>query len=229
MGRCPYPWWKRLLVMVSIVLVFPCIAAGERRPVVILDPGHGGADAGVKGAYGSLEKEISLAVALELRHQLGPLFDVRLTRESDRAVGLTGRVEMANSARGELLLSLHMGGGLSREGNGMSVLVQQSGSGPQGGAGEHWDSGHMPYLAASQDMATDLKRSLAVLEGYDGVAISRVPLAISRGARMPVVLVELGNLVNPDQENRMGDTRHLRRVASALAAAIEGYFSRNVR
>ena len=211
------------------LLVQPAAFAAS-RPVVILDPGHGGVDTGVKGSYGTLEKDVTLAVALEVRHQLGPLYDVRLTRESDRAVSLTGRVERANSVAGELLLSLHVGGGLSREVNRMAVFVQRGDQRSFVGAGglteEGWASGHAPYLQESRELATDLKRALMGLQGYDGVGVTRVPLMISRGARMPVALVELGNLVHPRQERRMTEARHIRRLASVLASAIEGFFAR---
>jgi N-acetylmuramoyl-L-alanine amidase len=79
------------------------------RPVVVVDPGHGGIDPGAVSDAGLLEKEIVLAVALELRRALaaGGRFDVRLTREGDQFVRLGDRVRFAQAAGAELFISIH--------------------------------------------------------------------------------------------------------------------------
>jgi len=221
----------RALALVSafaMVLLLAGAGYGKERPVVVLDPGHGGSDVGVTGSYGTREKDVTLALALELRRQLGLSCDVRLTRESDRGLSIMRRTELANSFHGDLFISFHSGGGLSRDANRIALFVQREKKGrvtlPVGGEG--WDGGHRPHIPESQVLAAMLTRPLALLDGYEGVDYSGVPLGVARGAGMPVVLIEVGNLTNPREEGRLESPGHLRRVAAAVAAGIEAFFLR---
>ena len=79
------------------------------RPLVMLDPGHGGKDPGAVGAAGTFEKHIALATAIELRRQLeaGGRCRVELTRRGDVFVPLEERVRRAQWRGAALLVSLH--------------------------------------------------------------------------------------------------------------------------
>lgn len=222
---------RRCLCRVSVfvmVLLFASTGSGDVRPVVVLDPGHGGKDAGVTGSYGAAEKDVSLALALEVKRQLGRKYDIRLTRESDRGLSVVRRTELANSFHGDLMISFHSGGGLSRDANRIALFVQREKKerrvDPKGEDG--WDGGHRPYIAESQALASVLKRSLSILDGYEGVGYSGVPLKVATGARMPMVLVEVGNLTNPREEGRLENPDHLRRVSAAVVAGIEAFLLR---
>lgn len=83
-------------------------APREGRPVVVLDPGHGGIDPGAE-AGGLNEKTLMLAFARELQEALirGGLFDVALTRERDEFVPLDTRISRARAAGASVFLSLH--------------------------------------------------------------------------------------------------------------------------
>ncbi len=87
-------------------------AATERptatRPVVVIDPGHGGLDPGAE-ADGLNEKVLMLSFARDLEEALirGGLFDVALTRETDEFVPLETRISRARAAGGDVFLSLH--------------------------------------------------------------------------------------------------------------------------
>lgn len=211
-----------------MVLLLAGAAYGEVRPVVVLDPGHGGKDVGVTGSYGASEKDVTLALALEVKRQLGLLYDIRLTRESDRGLTVMRRAELANSFHGDLMISLHTGGGLSRDANRITLFVQREKKGrvASPGGGDGWDVGHRSYIQESQALAAVLKRSLSILDGYEGVGYSGVPLRVARGVRMPMVLIEVGNLANPREEGRLDSSAHLRRVSAAVAAGIETFLSR---
>ncbi len=215
----------RALVL-FMTLIFVPIAHGDSRRIVVLDPGHGGVDTGVVGSYGTYEKDVSLALALEVRRQLGSSFDVRLTRESDRGLSVTRRTELANSFHGDLLISLHGGGGPSRDINRMTLFVQREKKRGVSREGDDWDGVHRAYIRESQVLASILKRSLSLLDGYDGVNDTAVPLRLAKGAAMPVVLIEVGNLTNPREEGRLEAPGHLERVASALVEGVEIFLSR---
>jgi N-acetylmuramoyl-L-alanine amidase len=86
---------------------------GMRQPVVVVDPGHGGRDAGMVGMRVNgrplVEKQVTLAVALALREALEARgVRVVLTRHTDSLVPLAHRGRMANTVRGDLFISLHV-------------------------------------------------------------------------------------------------------------------------
>jgi N-acetylmuramoyl-L-alanine amidase len=84
-------------------------ARKRAKHVVVIDPGHGDKDPGAIGSQGTYEKDVVLAVALELRRQLqgNGRYQVEMTRDTDQTVGLRERLAVARRSRGELFLSLH--------------------------------------------------------------------------------------------------------------------------
>lgn len=98
---------------------------GERRPVVVLDPGHGGRDSGAVGPTGLLEKDVTLDVALKLRTLLerDGACEVYLTREDDVFIPLVERVMMTQTKRAHLLVSLHADALSDRRIRGASVYT----------------------------------------------------------------------------------------------------------
>ena len=90
---------------------FPHLSRGSSliKPVIVIDPGHGGRDYGAIGEHGSIEKEVSLDVALKLRNELkrNTEYKVILTRDEDVFVSLMDRVKLAQTNRAHLLISLH--------------------------------------------------------------------------------------------------------------------------
>lgn len=87
----------------------PANSRVRARPVVMIDPGHGGIDPGAVGAAGTTEKSVVLAVGRELKALLdaGGRYDVRLTRTGDVFVPLDRRVELSAQASADLFISLH--------------------------------------------------------------------------------------------------------------------------
>lgn len=100
-------------------------AAGPRMlRTIVIDPGHGGADAGV--VVGDLsEKDLTLALARRLRSEIQRRLRAKvvLTRDDDRALSIEERAEAANRARADLVLSLHFDGFAGPATRGASVLV----------------------------------------------------------------------------------------------------------
>lgn len=81
----------------------------ERKPVIVIDPGHGGADTGAEGIGGVLEKDIVFAFSKALTKALQSTgaVQVRLTRDADVFVGLDRRVEIARSFGADYFISIH--------------------------------------------------------------------------------------------------------------------------
>ncbi|MCF6343987.1 MAG: N-acetylmuramoyl-L-alanine amidase [Devosiaceae bacterium] len=79
------------------------------RPLIIIDPGHGGIDSGAQGATGHKEKDIVLNFALLLQKLLieAGSFDVALTRNNDSFVSLPDRLALARTNKADLFISIH--------------------------------------------------------------------------------------------------------------------------
>ncbi len=79
------------------------------KPVIVIDPGHGGIDGGAVGAANVVEKDLVLAVSRQLRQLLAATgrYDVRMTRATDTFVSLDARVAFSRAAEASLFVSLH--------------------------------------------------------------------------------------------------------------------------
>ncbi|HEY2228321.1 MAG TPA: N-acetylmuramoyl-L-alanine amidase [Xanthobacteraceae bacterium] len=81
----------------------------DARPVIVLDPGHGGIDNGTKAASGEMEKTIVLEFALLLRDKIEKAgkYRVVMTRSDDTFVALADRVQFARAQQAALFISIH--------------------------------------------------------------------------------------------------------------------------
>jgi N-acetylmuramoyl-L-alanine amidase len=178
---------------------------------VVIDPGHGGADAGTVGPGGTNEKDLALAVALRLRDALresGGL-TVHLTREEDRDLTLLERVSLITQHPGAVVISLHTGASLSPGAHGVEVFTPAPGG------------------AADAGMAA---RSKGLAEAIAGTVPGRVetpfrgirpaPLRLYRETGLPGVLVEMGCLTNPAEESLMKTESYQRLMAQGLAEGL---------
>ncbi|RWE30771.1 MAG: N-acetylmuramoyl-L-alanine amidase [Mesorhizobium sp.] len=79
------------------------------RFTVVIDPGHGGVDGGAEGLNGTIEKNVTLAFATELRDKLAAVgrYDVFMTRDADEYLRLDDRVRIARQHEADLLISIH--------------------------------------------------------------------------------------------------------------------------
>ena len=87
----------------------PPEASGDPRPLIVVDPGHGGIDSGTKSASGQDEKDIVLAFGLTLRDKLekNGKYRVVMTRSDDTFIPLDERVRFARAHKASLFISIH--------------------------------------------------------------------------------------------------------------------------
>jgi N-acetylmuramoyl-L-alanine amidase len=84
-------------------------AAGDPRPLIVIDPGHGGIDSGTKSGHGQDEKDVVLAFGLMLRDKLLKTgkYRVAMTRSDDTFIPLTERTQFARARKASLFISIH--------------------------------------------------------------------------------------------------------------------------
>jgi N-acetylmuramoyl-L-alanine amidase len=100
-------------------------ADNDPRPLIVIDPGHGGIDNGAKGLDGQDEKDIVLAFGISLREALerSGKYRVAMTRSDDTFIPLTGRVQFARERKASLFISVHADSLPRREGHAEGASV----------------------------------------------------------------------------------------------------------
>ncbi len=221
-------------------------APAELR-VVCLDPGHGGAETGAEGKGGLFEKDVALSIARRLRTLLQDRLGLRvvLTRDGDRNLGLDDRAALANSNKADLFISIHADASPIRDARGSSVYFlsysgsessagqvsaahnQTSATRGSGGDGELdfilWDMAQASHLSQSSKLAEIFQQELL---GATGSAekvdrgIKQNTFRVLKGATMPAVLVEVGFISNPQEEELLGSAAYQDRLAEALYRGV---------
>jgi N-acetylmuramoyl-L-alanine amidase len=227
---------------------------GDHRPVVMLDPGHGGIDTGTVAPTGQEEKNIVLDVAKRVRAQLEKLgkYRVLMTRTTDTYVPLDERVRMARAAGASLFVSIHADALPRREGNARGATLytlSNKASDSQAAAVAEKENrsdviagvdlkrepsdvaGILLDLAQRETKTFSVQFAHTLLHDMDGVALlHKDPLKaagfrVLRAPDVPSVLIELGYVSNRrDLKSLMSDAWR-QRTADAIAKAIDGYIS----
>jgi N-acetylmuramoyl-L-alanine amidase len=186
------------------------------RPLVVVDPGHGGRDPGAVGARGTLEKTVVLAVARELRRALLATgrYRVALTREGDATLPPRTRAAFARRRRAALLVSLHADSAPGARGASAYTL-------PVAGPGPAASAVGGPSARLARLALAEVGRVAALLDDPHREA----GLAVLRASGVPAVLVELGFLSHPGDEALLRRASHRRGLARAMARAVDGWFA----
>ncbi len=223
----------------------PLLIAASRAALqtIVIDPGHGGADAGVRGPGGAEEKQITLEVARRLRGLIENRLGIRvlLTRDEDRAVGLDERAALANNSKADLFLSLHLNASLSPAAAGAEVfhvrldqegedaLRSAEGDAPSlpvlGGATRRidvipWDLAQARHVEASEIFAGILEEDLRAHIAMGPRPLQDAPLRVLMAADMPAALVEMAYLTNPQQEKVVRSEAFQTSVTQAIYEAV---------
>lgn len=220
-----------------------------RRPVVVIDPGHGGHDPGAVGVTGVREKDVVLDAALQVREALASegRYDVRLTRDADVFVPLPDRVRIARAAGADLFVSLHADANSNTEARGASIYTLSERGGDRARNlmdQQNWniDLGDAPRSNLVNDILVGLAqretsdRSAAFAQTVIGdLRNSSAPLLANthRNAGyfvllapdVPAVLLEMGFLTNGMDERRLADPRERGRIAGSLKQSVDHYFA----
>lgn len=227
----------------------------ERLIVVVIDPGHGGEDPGAIGPTGLREKDVVLAIALDLRRRIDAMPGMRavLTRDGDYFVPLHDRVRKARAVGADLFVSIHADAFVRPEARGASVYALSTRGASSTAArwmaqrenqadlvgGVNLGAADRQVAHAMLDMSTHAQirdsvtvgRQLLHQVGQVGKLhkrqVEQAGFAVLRAPDIPSVLVETAFISNPDEEKLLRDRRWRGQVAEALATGIRRYFAGN--
>ena len=232
-------------------------ASGERSLVralglkigrIVIDPGHGGHDAGTVGPDGIAEKDVVLDVGLRLgkllRERLGA--DVTFTRSTDTFIPLETRTAIANKAQADLFVSIHANSSRDPTARGVETYYLNFTSSPDAldvAARENAVSQKSIHelqdlvkkitlkdkIDESKEFAGDVEHSLSQGIGQGGASrdrgVKKAPFVVLIGANMPSILTEISFVSNPDDAHELRDPAYRERLAESLYAGIARYIN----
>ncbi|MBI5547907.1 MAG: N-acetylmuramoyl-L-alanine amidase [Deltaproteobacteria bacterium] len=233
----------------------PLLPAHE-RPIVWVDPGHGGKMEGAVGHKGVLEKAVALQISKRLEEELARSLGARvlLSREGDQDVELSERMRRANEAGAQVFVSVHCNamplGPTRAHAKGVETyFLSAEATGEQARRVAAAENAEARKVKASKDPLANILDDLATTEAHrDASALAyavhqqlikdlgatdrgvhQAPFIVLMGAQMPAVLVEVGFLTNPAEAALLTDKEHQGKVARSLAAGIASWLDEVAR
>jgi N-acetylmuramoyl-L-alanine amidase len=230
----------------------------DPRPLIVVDPGHGGIDTGTKGRGGEVEeKNIVLEFALLLRDQLekSGKYRVAMTRTDDTFVALGDRVEFARERQASLFISLHADWLSRREGNVRGATVYTlSETASDAAAAQLADAENKADIIAGIDLSNepndvaDILVDLArretknfshqfarglVAEMRNNIRVHQHPLKsagfrVLKAPDVPSVLVELGYVSNKHDLESLLSDTWRLKAAETIVEAVDNFFGKRV-
>lgn len=173
---------------------------------VVIDAGHGGKDEGnVFGDY--KEKDLSLAVALELKKALeaNPRVTVIMTREDDVAVTDSNRQKKATSADPDFVISLHFAVSEDETERGITPL---------------YNTGDPEQKEIYEILASQLAQAVANVTDAEPMAPAISESKMTTGYGVPAFLLRLGYISNAKDQKILGGAKGQKETAEALAECI---------
>lgn len=227
----------------------------DRQVTIAVDAGHGGEDPGAIGAFGTQEKDVTLAIAQRLQTLIETERHMRvlLTRDGDYFVPLRERVAKARRVRADLFVSVHADAWIRPDARGSSVFaLSERGASSTAAAwlarrendadaigGIHLGA-HDPQIAqVLLDLSTTAQinhslrfgeavlRELARVNALHKPRVEQAGFAVLRAPDIPSILVETAFISNPEEELRLGDEGYQQRVAAAICDGIRRHLARH--
>jgi N-acetylmuramoyl-L-alanine amidase len=223
--------------------------------IIVLDPGHGGADSGAEGVMGSYEKNVTLAVARALMTLINKEKNMRaiLTRDGDYYVGLRQRMVIARKNRADLFISIHADSFQNTTAEGASVFsLSEHGASSEAArwlaarenradliGGINLDDKDAVLasvlLNLSQTASNEASFNLGklVLQNLSSVSklhkdgVQQAGFMVLKSPDVPSILIETGFISNPVGEQHLTSPRYQQQLAQAILQGIRTYLKQH--
>ena len=220
--------------------------------IIVLDAGHGGQDPGAIGPHGVKEKDVNLAIVLQLEKifKRDKNFKVILTRDDDKFIPLVKRADIANKKNADLFISVHCNANLKRESSGFEVyFLSENASDTEAFSTQTLENSVIALEDADDEKTTELQKllwSMAFTEYINesselaglisGEATGRLKIPnrgtkqanfyVLRGTQMASVLVESAYLSNYTEEAKLQKSSFQKSIADAIYEGVKKYYAR---
>ena len=222
-----------------------------KKPLIVIDAGHGGKDPGAIGHGKTKEKYVTLRYARALKKALKKTgnYRIELTRNKDKIIPLRDRFRIARRKKADLFISLHADAAPNKRAHGFSVYTLSEKASDSEAAALAKQENKVDLLAEVDlthedeevaDILIDLARretknkSSQLAEEIVKVMKRKVKLlqnphrhagfAVLKAPDIPSVLVEIGFLTNRKEEKLLNQKEHQNKVVNGLTHAIDQYF-----
>lgn len=223
----------------------------DRKPVIVIDAGHGGKDRGAKGRGGIIEKDVTIQYAKALAEALRKTgrYHAALTRNADTFLFLKERVAVARKHRGDIFISLHADSNINPRAEGLSIYTvseEASDAEAEALAAQENQSDVLGGidLAHEDKIVADILIDLATRETRDKADIlaetilksmdAKIPLItrphrfagfrVLKAPDIPSVLIEVGFLTNSRDERRILTREYRDKVIRSIIRGLDTYF-----
>ena len=227
----------------------------DRLVIVAIDAGHGGEDPGARGAHGTREKDVTLAIARRLKASIDKEPNMRavLVRDGDYYVPLGDRVAKSRRMRADLFVSIHADAWVRPDAKGSSVfalsergatsaaarmLAQRENAsdligGVNFGVRDPVLARTLLDLSLTATINDSLKLGRHVLSELGDVnslhkaSVEQAGFAVLKAPDIPSILVETAFISNPEEEKRLKDSAYQEKIAAAVLGGIKRYLAQN--
>lgn len=227
----------------------------SRLITVAIDPGHGGEDPGAVGKRGTLEKNVTLAIARRLAALVAaePNMRVMLTRDGDYFVPLAARVAKARRVQADLFVSIHADAWIRPDARGSSVFAlsergatstaaawmarRENDADLIGGVniGSHeaqlarvlLDLSTTAQINDSLQVGGTVLRELERVNRLHKPQVEQAGFAVLKAPDIPSILIETAFISNPEEEKRLKDDDYQHSMALAVCNGIKRHFAKN--
>jgi N-acetylmuramoyl-L-alanine amidase len=240
---------------------YPPLKLAEKKPkvdrlvIVAIDAGHGGEDSGARGRRGTLEKDVTLAIARRLKERIDKEPNMRavLVRDGDYYVPLGQRVAKSRRVQADLFVSVHADAWVRPDARGSSVfalsekgatstaarmLAQRENQsdmigGVNIGMKDQVLARTLLDLSLTATINDSLKLGKAVLSELSDVntlhkqSVEQAGFAVLKAPDIPSILVETAFISNPEEEKRLQDSAYQEKMANAILGGIKRYLAQN--
>jgi N-acetylmuramoyl-L-alanine amidase len=242
--RCSHVVQSLLGALVGLAFLSGAAWASDgRKPLVVIDPGHGGTNVGAAGVEGRVyEKQLNLVLSRQVARELESRgVRVVLTRDDDSYISLRRRIARANELDADAFVSIHGNATGTGHERGYETFIltpravdidarairRGEGRSRPGIDAALWallddvERGAATERAAR--LASAIQDELRAVRGAEGDrGVRQASFDVLMGASMPAVLVEVGFIDHPDEGLELLDPRVRGAIAAAIAEAVAG-------
>jgi len=224
-----------------------------QKPMIVIDPGHGGDDPGAIGPKRSQEKDIVLTFAKALQDAIikQGKYRVTLTREADVFVPLQKRVKIARAAGANIFISLHADSAPGNDARGLSIYTLSEKASDAATAALAASENKVDILGGmdlsnEREDVADILISLAQRETRNNSGMLADILTLSLGKKVkllnnphrfagfavlkapdvPSVLIETGFISHPAEEKQLKTLEYRRKLVAGIMDGIDRYFEK---
>ncbi|NKB44393.1 MAG: AMIN domain-containing protein [Alphaproteobacteria bacterium] len=230
----------------------PAVRRADRKPVIAIDPGHGGVDPGAIGVSGVKEKDITLAAARQLKTALerSGRYKVVLTRNRDVSLRLRQRIAISRRAAADIFVSLHADSVGRPDVKGLSVYTLSETASDREAA-KLAETENKADLIIGMDLtneSSDVRNILIDLAQRESMNLAAhlaaklisqlkrevtllrnthrfAGFAVLKAPDVPSVLLEMGYLSNRQEEKSLRQKAYRQKLVVSITRALDSYFA----